>query len=121
MSEQQNKNDEQVPSSGFDSEMAEILESFFIESNEIIDHLGRDLLALEKTTNDAELLNKIFRGIHTLKGKSSFLGFNQMAEFTHRFEDLLNMLRKGERVVNPTMMDTIFEVVRHDESASSKN
>ncbi|HAL55719.1 MAG TPA: chemotaxis protein CheA [Bacteroidetes bacterium] len=89
--------------------MAEILEGFFVESNEIIDQVGRDLLELEKTPSDVELLNRIFRGIHTLKGTSSFLGFASMAELAHGFEDLLNKLRKGTAVATPEMMDVIFE------------
>jgi len=109
MNDPQNSPTEQPSGSGFDGEMAEILESYLIESNEIIDHLGRDLIDLEKTPGDVELINRIFRGVHTLKGTSSFLGFAQMAEFSHRFEDLLNKLRKGERVVNTGMMDTIIE------------
>lgn len=109
MSDPQNTTTDQSTGSAFDGEMAEILESFLIESNEIIDHLGRDLLDLEKTPSDKELLNKIFRGIHTLKGTSSFLGFAQMAQFSHRFEDLLNKLRKGERVISAAMMDVIFQ------------
>lgn len=109
MSDPENSAASQSSDFGSDGEMAEILESFLIESNEIVEHLGRDLLDLEKTPGDVDLLHKIFRGVHTLKGTSSFLGFTQMAEFSHRFEDLLNKLRKGERSVNSDLMDVMFE------------
>ena len=109
MSEPEKHTEHQPAPAAFDGEMAEILESFLVESNEIIDQLGRDLLTLEKNPSDPSLLNTIFRAIHTLKGTSSFLGFGQMAEFTHRFEDLLNKLRKGERHVTVGMMDVILE------------
>ncbi|MFH0990132.1 MAG: chemotaxis protein CheA [bacterium] len=109
MSEEMKEQIEPTASLGFDNEMAEIFESFVIESNEIIEHLGRDLLELEKTPANIELLHKIFRGMHTLKGTSSFLGFNQMTELGHSCEDLLNKLRKGELVATAAMIDVMFK------------
>jgi two-component system, chemotaxis family, sensor kinase CheA len=96
-----------VPS--FDNEMAEILESFLVETREILDHLGQDLLTLERGTADPELLNSIFRAVHTVKGTSSFLGLEQMTSLAHTFEDVLNKLRKGELTVTPEKMDVMFE------------
>jgi two-component system chemotaxis sensor kinase CheA len=93
----------------FDNEMAEILESFLIETREIFDRLGQDLLTLEKGAADNELLNTIFRAVHTVKGTSSFLGLDQMTSLAHVFEDVLNKLRKGEITVSSGKMDVMFE------------
>jgi two-component system chemotaxis sensor kinase CheA len=76
----------------FENEMAEILDSFIVESNEIIERLGQDLMALEKDPRNAELHNVIFRAVHTMKGTSSFLGFEQMTGLAHKFEDVLNAI-----------------------------
>jgi two-component system, chemotaxis family, sensor kinase CheA len=94
---------------GFDDQMEEIIESFIVESNELIDKLGQDLLLLEKDGKDAELHNTIFRAVHTVKGTSSFLGFDQMTNLAHNYEDVLNKIRKKELVVSGDVMDIMFE------------
>ncbi len=93
----------------FEEEMAEILESFIVETREILERLGQDLLTLEKGTADKEMLNTIFRAVHTVKGTSSFLGLDQMTGLAHRFEDVLNKVRKGELIVTPPRMDVMLE------------
>jgi len=93
----------------FDNEMAEILESFIVETREIFDKFGQDLITLEKGTTDAELLNAIFRAVHTVKGTSSFLGLDQMTQLAHSFEDVLNKLRRGELQVSSDKMDVMFD------------
>ncbi len=93
----------------FDDEMKEIVESFIVETKELLEKLDNDLVELEKRPDDLELLNAIFRYVHTIKGTSSFIGFDQMSELTHKFEDILNKLRKGELRVNADIMDTMLE------------
>jgi two-component system chemotaxis sensor kinase CheA len=93
----------------FDDEMKEIVESFIVETKELLEKLDNDLIELEKKPDDLELLNAIFRYVHTIKGTSSFIGFEQMSELTHKFEDILNRLRKGELKVNADIMDTMLE------------
>jgi len=95
---------------GFDEEMREIFESYIVEAREILDHLSQDLLALEKSPLDVNVLNNIFREMHTLKGTSSFLGFNQISELAHTSEDLLNKLRKGECTATAEIVDVLIEV-----------
>ena len=92
-------------------DMQELVQDFLVETNEIIENLDHDLVELESNQNDLELLNKIFRGAHTMKGSSSFLGFNKLADLTHHAEDILNRLRKGEMVVTREIMDTLLEFV----------
>lgn len=98
-----------ITSAIFDDEMKEIVESFIVETKELLEKLDTDLLKLEKRPDDLELLNTIFRYVHTIKGTSSFIGFDQMAELTHKFEDVLNKLRKGELKVNAYIMTTMLE------------
>jgi len=93
----------------FDSEDQELLEGFLTETTELLEKLDDDLVALEKATDDPELLNRIFRSIHTVKGASSFLGFDLLVKVTHKTEDVLNRLRKGELPVTPEIMDVILE------------
>ncbi|MBI2355130.1 MAG: chemotaxis protein CheA [Deltaproteobacteria bacterium] len=92
-----------------DCEDQELLEGFLTETTELLEKLDDDLVSLEKSSEDAELLNRIFRSIHTVKGASSFLGFDLLVKVTHKTEDVLNRLRKGELPVNPDIMDVILE------------
>jgi len=89
----------------------ELLEGFLTETTELLEKLDDDLVSLEKSPDDTELMNRIFRSIHTVKGASSFLGFDLLVRVTHRTEDVLNRLRKGEMVVTPEIMDVILEAV----------
>lgn len=91
-----------------EGEMAELLESFIVESNEIFEKLGPDLLSLETNPENAELHNRIFRAVHTIKGTSSFLGIEQVTELAHNFEDVLNKIRRKELQVTQERMDVMF-------------
>jgi two-component system chemotaxis sensor kinase CheA len=89
----------------------ELLDGFLTETTELLEKLDDDLVTLEKTPSDTDLLNRIFRSIHTVKGASSFLGFDLLVRVTHKTEDVLNRLRKGELQVSPGFMDVILEAV----------
>ena len=91
-----------------DPEMKEIFESFIVETNEILEKLDLDLVQLEKTPKDNELLNSVFRAFHTIKGTSGFLGLEKLQSVTHHCEDILNKLRKGEAELNGDLMDGIL-------------
>lgn len=101
--------EEQTGPTGFDSEMAEILESFIVETKEIMEKLGQELLELEKRPGDSELHNSIFRAVHTIKGTSSFLGFEQLMSLAHKSEDVLNKVRKGDLPVTAEGIDVLVE------------
>jgi two-component system, chemotaxis family, sensor kinase CheA len=92
-----------------DCEDQELLEGFLAETTELLEKLDDDLIALEKTSDDPELMNRIFRSIHTVKGASSFLGFDLLVRVTHKTEDVLNRLRKGELQLTPEIMDVVLE------------
>ncbi len=99
------------PADDSGAETDEVLREFFLESWELIDELDEDLVALEESGGDPELLNKIFRAAHTLKGSSSFLGFQSISQVTHRVEDIFNKLRRNETSMTPELMDVILEAV----------
>lgn len=92
-----------------DCEDQELLEGFLQETTELLEKLDDDLVALEKSSEDMDLLNRIFRSIHTVKGASSFLGFDLLVKVTHKTEDVLNRLRKGELLVTSEIMDVVLE------------
>lgn len=92
-------------------DMKELLQDFLVETKEIIENLDHDLVELESNQNDLDLLNKIFRGAHTMKGSSSFLGFEKLSTVTHHAEEILNKLRKNEIVVTREIMDVLLEFV----------
>lgn len=92
-----------------DPEMQEIFQSFLVETKEILEQLDLDLVEIEKRPDDVDLLNQIFRSFHTIKGTSGFLGLEKLQKVTHRGEDILNKLRKGEVLLNDEIMDNILK------------
>ena len=92
-------------------DMKEIMEDFLIEAFELIEQIDHDLVELESNPEDLELLNRIFRVAHTVKGSSSFLNFDVLTELTHHMEDVLNKARKGELKIPPDIMDVVLESV----------
>jgi len=98
----------------------EILQDFLIEAGEILEQLGEQLVELEQSPQDADLLNAVFRGFHTIKGGAGFLNLEPLVALCHRSEDVFNLLRNGERQVDSLLMDTILPVldVLNDQFAS---
>jgi len=92
-------------------EFQEILQDFLVESFELVEQLDQDLIELESTPEDLELLNGIFRVAHTVKGASSFLNFDVLTNLTHHMEDVLNKARHGELIITPNIMDVILESI----------
>lgn len=89
----------------------EILQDFLVEAGEIIELLGEQLVELEQSPNDLDLLNAIFRGFHTVKGGAGFLAIEPLVEICHSAEDVFNVLRQGDRKVTPDLMDVILRVL----------
>jgi len=92
-------------------EMAEILNDFLAESSEMLEALDQHFVKLETEPTNAELLNEIFRCMHSMKGSAGFLGFTHLVEVAHQGESLLNKLRQGEMSVSPFIIDIILEAV----------
>jgi two-component system chemotaxis sensor kinase CheA len=90
-------------------------DEFLSEAQELVDGLGRDLLQLDEGLKrgrvDAELINDVFRAVHTLKGLSGLFGATRMAGLSHELEDVLDDLRLGRVELSPQVLDMLFQAV----------
>ena len=89
----------------------EILQDFLVEAGEIVELLSEQLVELEQSPEDYDLLNAIFRGFHTIKGGAGFLGIEPLVSVCHKAEDVFNVLRQGDRKVSQLLMDVVLEVL----------
>ena len=89
----------------------ELLQDFLIEAGEILEQLNEQLVELENSPDDMDLLNAVFRGFHTIKGGAGFLNLEPMVVVCHRAEDVFNLLRNGERQVDANLMDVVLPVL----------
>lgn len=97
-----------MSSLGFDPE---IVQDFLTESGELLEQLDQDLVALESAPRDPEMLNKVFRALHTIKGSASFLALTNLVELAHAAESALNAARNGVVVVDRPAMDLLLAAV----------
>src|SRR5271170_1235853 len=90
-------------------------DEFLSEAQELVDGLGRDLLQLDEGLKhgrlDAELINDVFRAVHTLKGLSGLFGATRMAGLSHELEDVLDDLRLGRVEISQSVLDMLFQAV----------
>ena len=84
---------------------------FITESGEHIESAEAGLLELETRPDNAEMLNQIFRGFHTIKGMAGFLNLTDLGSLAHSAENLLDLARKGELVLVGENMDVVFESI----------
>ncbi len=89
----------------------EIVQDFLVESKEILESLSEQLVGLEQSPDDTELLNSVFRGFHTIKGGAGFLNLDALVEVCHITEDLFNLLRQGDLVVTADLMDNVLQAL----------
>jgi two-component system, chemotaxis family, sensor kinase CheA len=87
---------------------AALIKEFLVESEELLQGMDQDMVALESSPKNEDLLNRIFRALHTIKGTSGFLGFDPMVRLGHRAEDVLNTLRRGESTLTRRIMDCLL-------------
>jgi two-component system, chemotaxis family, sensor kinase CheA len=90
------------------NEMDEIVKEFLVESNEGLDQMDRDLVELEKDPESQELLARIFRAVHTMKGTSGVLGFPKLESVAHAGESLLSRLRDGKLRLTPEITSSLL-------------
>ena len=89
----------------------EILQDFLVEAGEILEELNEQLVDLEQSPDDSDLLNTIFRGFHTIKGGGSFLALTSLVEVCHQSEDVFNLLRNNEISLDSGKMDAFLRVL----------
>lgn len=89
----------------------DIVQDFLVESREILENLNEQLVDLENSPEDKDLLNAIFRGFHTIKGGAGFLNLDALVDVCHQTEDLFNLLRSGELSVTPPLMDAVLQAL----------
>lgn len=87
----------------------EIKVAFLEESAESLEPLSGYLISLEKDPSNKELINSIFRPVHSLKGNSSFFGFHRLRAFAHELESLLAHMREGKCILCPKLFDTLLK------------
>ncbi|MGX1264624.1 two-component system chemotaxis sensor kinase CheA [Rossellomorea marisflavi] len=92
-------------------EMSQYLEIFIEESKENLQACNEQLLALEKQPNDLSIVNEIFRAAHTLKGMAATMGYDDLANLTHKMENVLDGIRNGVLAVTPGVLDVVFQAV----------
>jgi two-component system chemotaxis sensor kinase CheA len=92
----------------FDSELRD---DFLVEAGELVQRLGDQLIGLEASPRDAELLNAVFRAFHTVKGGAGFLAIEPMVQLCHHAEDLLNVARNGQLLLDASRMDALLEAL----------
>ena len=84
---------------------------FIEEANEIIEALDVDIINFEEDPTDKEILNQLFRGVHTLKGSANSFGFTRLGEFVHHFEDSLDHFRNCDDEITGHIIDVFLESV----------
>ncbi|MDQ6734046.1 MAG: chemotaxis protein CheA [Nitrospirota bacterium] len=94
-----------------DDELKEILNEFLVETEEMIELLDQRFISLESDPTNREMLDEIFRAMHSMKGSGGFLGFTRLVDVAHRAENILNKLRQGEMAVTPTVINVVLEAV----------
>ncbi|MDY6864676.1 MAG: Hpt domain-containing protein, partial [Halobacteriota archaeon] len=90
-------------------DMSQYKEDYVNESREHLEIMNKSLLDLEDDPHNMELLNNVFRSAHTLKGSSSTMGYTNVAELTHKMENVLDIMRNGELEATSEILDVLFE------------
>ena len=86
-------------------------EDFLVEAQEHFELIEQNFLTLESAPGDLDILNGIFRSVHTIKGASGFLGLQKVQSLAHIGENILDELRKGRMAVSPEVVELLFETV----------
>lgn len=93
--------------------MEKFREKFVEEANDLINELEKVLLELESQPNNAELIQQIFRVMHSLKGGSAMFGFNKMDKFTHHLENIYDLIRTNKLAINNDILNITLASVDH--------
>ena len=91
----------------------ELLADFVLESREHLARVETEILKLERDPHDAEALNAVFRGFHTIKGLAGFLELWELQKLAHEIEAVLDRARNGEWIINPAGIDVVLAGADH--------
>jgi len=81
---------------------------FYIEATEILEKVNEEILKVESEPDNSELLNSIFRGIHTIKGSAGSFELHEISQFAHHLEGLLDSLRNGQIIISSEIVDIVL-------------
>jgi two-component system chemotaxis sensor kinase CheA len=99
-----------------DLDLDSAIETFAEEAQELLIEMENALLALEVTPDDSEMINSLFRAMHTIKGSSGLFGFNVIVEFTHEAETILDQVRNNEKTLDYTLISVLLDCKDHTAS-----
>lgn len=92
-----------------DIDLAEYRKQFFVESKELLETAGENILKVEAEPENEELINSLFRAIHTIKGSAGSFGLSKISEFAHYLENLLGLIRDKKLTIHSDIIDTILD------------
>lgn len=92
-------------------DLSRFQESFFTESAEHVETMETGLLELEERPTDLDLLNRIFRAAHSIKGNAGMFNFTDIGELTHQMENVLDLLRNEKMPVTPEVIEVLFRAL----------
>ncbi len=90
---------------------SEVIREFLIESTENLGRLDQEIVQLEQSPKDAQLLASVFRTMHTIKGTGGMLGFGAVEKLAHLAENLLSQVRNGERDLTAPLVSLVLRAV----------
>lgn len=93
--------------------MEEAIATYREEAGELLAELETSLLELEETPDDNDLINRVFRAMHTIKGSGAMFGFDEIAAFTHEVETVFDMVRNGRMTVSKRLLDLTLQSRDH--------
>lgn len=93
--------------------MEEAIATYREEAGELLAELETSLLDLEETPDDNDLINRVFRAMHTIKGSGAMFGFDEIASFTHEVETVFDMVRNGKMTVTKRLLDLTLKSRDH--------
>ena len=92
-------------------ELPEEVRIFLVEANENLDQLEQDIVSLEEDSSNKELVNKVFRLVHTIKGNCGFLGYGNLELICHKTETILDGMRSGKLTLTADTASTLLAFV----------
>jgi two-component system chemotaxis sensor kinase CheA len=94
-------------------DISHLLETYLLESRELLEDMERALLEMDGAGPDAERINAVFRAAHTIKGSGGLFGLDGLVAFTHEAETVLDEVRRGQRAMTPALIGLLLQCRDH--------